>query len=72
MSFDPIYRPTPRPVTLTNDPQRVYAYPEDGSGKAKIPTKMKKLGFFKHKDESRDREREDEKEVAKQWPRDEL
>jgi hypothetical protein len=43
-SWDPVYRPTMRPITLSHDANRQVRYDED------VQAKKKKLVFFKQKD----------------------
>lgn len=48
-TWDPVYRPTMRPITLSHDESRQVKYDDD---QPKKETK-KKLGFFKNKDQRR-------------------
>lgn len=74
-AWDPIYRPTPRPITLSNDDSRLY-YPAAGAepttrGGEDLAERLnpKKLSFFKGADESREHKPDN---LGRKFGRDEL
>ncbi|KAK4684459.1 hypothetical protein P7C73_g5714, partial [Tremellales sp. Uapishka_1] len=60
-TWDPVFRPSPRPITLSHDESKQYQYDQE---------ETKKLGFFKDSDEGREGGKEGRR--VKQWHRDEL
>ena len=67
-TFDPIYRPTPRPITKSHDESRLY-YQQHSEQEVKRED-PRKLGIFKAKAEERE-EQKMERPHAAYW-RDEL
>lgn len=75
-AWDPIYRPTPRPITLSNDDSRLYypaagAEPTTQSGEDDLKERLnpKQLKFFKGADESREHKPDN---LGRKFGRDEL
>lgn len=69
-TFDDIHRPTPRPITLSNDDSKLY-HPRD-SDAASPPQDKKHLRFFSGKENARAGEKDKAGEVVRKYARDEL